>query len=125
MGARNDAIKVNGKQYLQIEETIPIDLNGSVDGVIGQLQELRDQYGPDAHINICGDVDIDPWTDWCDAQVSQTLHYTRVETDNEREKRLEKNKKAREKRKRQQKEREQREFEQLQQLAKKHGKKVV
>lgn len=126
MGARGDAVKVNGKQYLRKTETVEIDLDDhTVDRLIHYLNGLREQYGGDAYISLEPHVECEFYEDHHYAVLNQTLQYERIETDQEREKRLERNKKRREQKKVQQQKQEQLELERLEKLAKKHGKKVV
>ena len=81
------------KKYLEIRDRKRLsvyDLDGSLASARDEIAQLIEEYGEEAN--------LDFWSDNCD-EIVLDLHFTRVETDKERDKRLADARKLREKKK--------------------------
>ena len=76
------------KRYLEVRESKDLsiyDLDGSLNEVASFIEDLKNEYGEDAYLDIS----------YCFDEIEVGVHWTRQETDLERDKRLAKARKAR------------------------------
>ena len=103
------------KKYLQIEECVGhISMDGTCIDLIEKLKGTISQYGVSAEIR-------EEWAGY-DGGVDLTLYYFRQETDQERDKRLEKERKEKEKKKTAEETKKEKEYKQYLKLKKKFEK---